>query len=274
MNRWTGKLIGGILGFFIFGPFGMLFGIFMGHMFFDNRGKSISGKTWGGILGLMFAGPLGAIAGVYFGNSFDQQRRVRGGVDDRSVFQINLISILAYVVKVDHEIKEEEVQTILGVFRKMGSGPLQMEIIKRTLVFALNQPIDLQSICANFKKVAKYEECLMLLRIVHMVVMADNVVHPNEKQAIEDIVRFLGIGLEDYRSLQGEFSRTHDRNYELLGLKRGATRIEVKRAYRKLALTHHPDRVSHLGEEYVNIAREKFQEINGAYHTILKEVSA
>ncbi|MCA9401197.1 MAG: DnaJ domain-containing protein, partial [Candidatus Omnitrophica bacterium] len=126
--------------------------------------------------------------------------------------------------------------------------------------------------CQNFKRAAKYEECLMLLRIVYLVIMADGVVHPNEKQAVEDIVRLLGITEEDYHSLQGEFSQSTDQHYDILGLKRGATKMEVKKAYRKLALTHHPDRVAHLGEEYANEAKEKFQKINDAYHKILKEL--
>jgi DnaJ like chaperone protein len=47
----------------------------------------------------------------------------------------------------------------------------------------------------------------------------------------------------------------------------------VKKAYRNLALTHHPDRVSHLGEEYRKIAEEKFKEISEAYEVIVKELA-
>ena len=45
---------------------------------------------------------------------------------------------------------------------------------------------------------------------------------------------------------------------------------EVKAAYRKMALKHHPDRVASLGEDIRKAAEEKFQEINAAKEAIYK----
>jgi len=181
------------------------------------------------------------------------------------------LSILSYVIRADHEIDRREIETVLGVFRKMGFSNDQLAVIQRTLEFALTQPIDLPRTCAHFRRIASYQERLMLLRVVYLVVMADGKVHPNEQQAAQEIARLLGIQEEDRQSLQAEFIQTHDRYYELLGLKPGATKAQIKKAYRKLALSHHPDRVAHLGEEYVQMAKEKFQKINEAYEIVLKE---
>lgn len=265
---WTGKLVGGIIGFLVLGPAGAVLGLLIGHIFFDQKGRRVAGQAWGGIIGMLFAGPLGAIAGVYLGGAFDRGHPERAQINERALFQIHLISILAYVVKVDHKVDEKEIQTILGVFQRMGQS--QLDVLQRTLRFALEQPINLEATCRQFQKVAKYEECLMLLRVVMMVVLADGVIHANERRVIEDIVRYLNITPEDHHSLWGEFSQSSDRDYEILGVKRGASRDEIKRAYRKLALTHHPDRVSHLGPEYAKVAKEKFQEINRAYEAVLK----
>lgn len=54
--------------------------------------------------------------------------------------------------------------------------------------------------------------------------------------------------------------------YELLGVDRSASAEDIKKAYRKQALKHHPDRNPDSGE-----AEEKFKEICGAYEVLSDE---
>lgn len=267
-QRWKARFWCSLLGLVLFGRFGALIGFGIGYVLDNKKGGRISGKAWGGILGLMFAGPLGAIAGVYLGSSLDKGKET---MDQKSVFQINLLSILSYVAKADGHIDPREVQTIIEIFRQFGYGSHQISIIERTLEFALKQDIDLKETCENFSKASRYEERLMLLRVVYLVAKADGVIHSSEKTAIEAIVAYLQISEGDYISLQGEFGKSVDCHYQTLGLKRGVTKQEVKRAYRKLALKHHPDRVAHLGEEYKKIATEDFKKISEAYEKVLQE---
>jgi DnaJ like chaperone protein len=37
-----------------------------------------------------------------------------------------------------------------------------------------------------------------------------------------------------------------------------------------MAVAHHPDKVAHMGEEYLKGAKEKFQQIQDAYKAIKK----
>ena len=50
--------------------------------------------------------------------------------------------------------------------------------------------------------------------------------------------------------------------YEILGISKTASADEIKRAYRELAMKHHPDRV---GAEHKKEAEERFKEISEAY---------
>lgn len=56
--------------------------------------------------------------------------------------------------------------------------------------------------------------------------------------------------------------------YEVLGLKSGASKEEVKSAYRKLAKTYHPD--MNENNPLQHLAEEKFKEIQWAYDEIMK----
>lgn len=58
--------------------------------------------------------------------------------------------------------------------------------------------------------------------------------------------------------------------FALLGLEAGATKTEIRKAYRRLAQVHHPDRFSSLGEEAVAAATATFQRINEAYEYLVK----
>ena len=58
--------------------------------------------------------------------------------------------------------------------------------------------------------------------------------------------------------------------YYFLGIPQNASAEDIKKAYRKMAVAHHPDKVAHMGEEYLKGAKEKFQQIQDAYEAIKK----
>ena len=56
--------------------------------------------------------------------------------------------------------------------------------------------------------------------------------------------------------------------YGVLGVSKGASKDQIHAAYRNRMNKYHPDKVSHLGEEFQQIAKEKSQEINRAYEMV------
>jgi len=56
--------------------------------------------------------------------------------------------------------------------------------------------------------------------------------------------------------------------HEVLGVDPQATPEEIRAAYRRLANQYHPDKVSHLGEEFRVLAEQKFKEIQEAYQKL------
>ncbi|MFO7839959.1 MAG: DnaJ domain-containing protein [Desulfosalsimonadaceae bacterium] len=67
---------------------------------------------------------------------------------------------------------------------------------------------------------------------------------------------------------QGRSGRVRD-PYAVLGIRRGASRKEIQAAYREAVQKYHPDKVSHLGEEFQDLAKKKFVEIQQAYDQLM-----
>jgi DnaJ like chaperone protein len=75
-----------------------------------------------------------------------------------------------------------------------------------------------------------------------------------------------------YRSTNASSGTSLSHAYGVLGLKSGASKEEVKKAYRKLMNEYHPDKLASKGlpESMMRAATEKAQEIGQAYELILK----
>lgn len=116
---------------------------------------------------------------------------------------------------------------------------------------------------------------LQLLNYLIIIAKVDGVVSPEEVSALKEVAGYLGLSAQDVDSMlnMGATSNQQgglDKAYKVLGISPNATDDEVKVAYRKMALKHHPDRVSTLGDDVRKAAERKFQEINNAKERIFK----
>ena len=56
--------------------------------------------------------------------------------------------------------------------------------------------------------------------------------------------------------------------YRVLKVSRQASQKEIREAYLELANQYHPDKVLHLGEEFKQLAENRFKEIQSAYEAL------
>lgn len=118
---------------------------------------------------------------------------------------------------------------------------------------------------------------LQLLNYLVIIAKVDGYVSPEEISALKELASYLGLSTQDVDSMlnMGTNSRPDSKEsieeaYKVLGISPSATDDEVKAAYRQMALKHHPDRVSTLGDDIRKAAEKKFQEINDAKERIYK----
>ena len=69
---------------------------------------------------------------------------------------------------------------------------------------------------------------------------------------------------------QGSSSDPVKSPYEILGIEPSASKKQIQAAYKTAIKKYHPDKLSHLGEEFSNLANKKFLEIQTAYDTLMK----
>jgi DnaJ like chaperone protein len=104
------------------------------------------------------------------------------------------------------------------------------------------------------------------------VAQADKHISKEEVSIIARIASALGLHQTEFDSIRSMFRQpTIESAYQILGVSRTDSVEVVKKAYRKLTLQYHPDKVAHHGEDVQRAANEKYQKVVEAYEHVKKE---
>lgn len=233
------------------------------------------GKILGGGLGLAIGGPFGAILGVVIGHhtldkgnalSFEEQRQ--------SIFFVATFSMLGKLSKADGVVSSEEIEVVEQLMQDQLRLPAEARRFAIDVFMAAKESSNTFEDYAYqfYEEFSAHPEALsslvdLLLRLAH----SDGVLHPGEQRLIDQAVAIFGIEHE-YEQLKARYSSANDldRCYEILGVEAGESFAEVKKKYRKLAMSHHPDRVQSQGlsPELAIAAEDRFKEIQHAYDVV------
>lgn len=230
-------------------------------------------------MGWVLGGPLGALAGFAVGSMFDRATgtipdegksnsfRYRTTPDD---FSMSLLVLSAAVMKADGRVLKSELNYVKQFFhRQFGKAYTNSQM--KALQELLKKEIPLRQVCMQIRHNMEHPLRLQLLHYLYGISKADGHVHASEVKVIEQIAYYLGISAKDMASIKAMFYKETGSAYKILEIEKSATDAEVKKAYRRMAVKHHPDKVSHLGEEFKKAAKEKFLKVQEAYESIKKE---
>jgi DnaJ like chaperone protein len=244
-----------------------------------------AGKWIGGIIGWMAGGPLGALAGFLIGSFFEsgldsvntfENAGTFGYGSDRDTYQ--LLVLASYIIKADGKAMHSEMETVRQMLRmNFGQEAVSQgnDIIgklfeeqKRQGWSQFKQTVN--QCCNQINRQMEYSQRLQLLNFLVMIAQADGYVDPTEVTALKECASWMGLSTNEVDSMLNLGHDDLESAYKVLGVSPNATNDEVKRAYRKLALEHHPDKVAALGDDVRKAAEKKFQEINAAKERIWK----
>ena len=258
-------------------------------------------KWIGGALGFMIAPPLGIFLGYFLGSiidgiidgsessSYQSEDYAQSGdtgsrydTGRRNSFLFSLLVLASYVIRADGKVMHSEMEYVRRFLRvNFGESSVEQgnQIILRLLEEQKKSPYLFQQrirqVCQQIAGALNYSERLQLLNFLVDLAKSDGTVPQSELNALYEIAQNMGLSRNDVDMMvnleRGSSSEgTLEEAYKVLGVSPTATDDDVKKAYRKLALEHHPDRVSALGDDVRKAAEKKFQEINAAKEKVWK----
>ena len=216
------------------------------------------------------------VASMFGGQS---KRRRRGGQDPFEFYRQRssmsdvatmLMALSAAVMKADGKVLKAELDYVKSFFSQQFGNQFTSEHLKVLKKFLDAKHIPIDQICNDIKTRMPAEVRVQLVHYMFGIAKADGNVDESEMKVIQNIAQKLGVSQTDFESLKNMFYRDVNSDYKILGVTATATDDEVKKAYRKMAISHHPDKVASMGEEYQKGAQEKFMKIQEAYENIKK----
>jgi len=241
-------------------------------------------KWIGGGLGWAAGGPLGAILGFFLGSMIDgisastqQYSDVESGPipgykprTQPGDFTVSLLVLSAAIMKADNRILKSELDYVKH-FMVSQFGVQQAEQQLLMLRDILSRDVDIVAVSGQVRQYMDYSSRLQLLHYLFGIASADGGFNVREIEMAFRIAQLLGIRQPDIESVKAMFVKDTQSAYKILEIQPDVSDEEVKKAYRKMALKYHPDRVAHLGDDVQKAANKKFQELNAAYESVKKE---
>lgn len=257
------KIIGGILGFYGFGIWGLILGMIVGSVVDVSR-SSLKMR--------ISRAPIG------------QQQQV---------FFRTLFLLMGRLAKSDGQVSQEEIQLASQVMEKMSlTGESKKQAIE-LFNQGKSSSFDLVEVLTTFQDVVGTRTTLTrtLIELLLMLAYADGEFGVEEKAFTSQVCAHLGISVSEFERIHlqikqqaqfrqhrsGSNSHLSDKEllqaaYGVLGVSESMTDAEIKKAYRKLMSENHPDKLIAKGvpEEMIVLAKERTQEIQASYDLIKK----
>lgn len=268
--KWVGCWIGGTLGTMLgSGILGTLAGFCLGSIIDEMMDSRADSNDYNTNNQDYYSQGNGYKQYQYGGQNGSSNAHSNEG--QRNSFLFSMLVLSSYIIKADNKIMHSEMEFVRQFLRQnFGEQAVNQgqEILLKLFEIQKQQGIQvfrntIHQSCAEIKHNMNVSQRLQLLNYLVIIAKVDGYVSPEEIKALKEVARHLGLTAKDVDSMlnmeNGARANSNIEDaYKVLGLSSTATDDEVKVAYRKMALKHHPDRVATLGEDIRKAAEKKF----------------
>lgn len=252
-------------------------------------------KWIAGFLGWVTWGPIGALLGFLAGSFLDVQidasrrlldsdeaagrsagaqrqagSRSYSADEQRNSFIVSLLVLSSAVIKADGQVRQAELEHVRSFIRRNFGSDVVDEAMR--MLDGLNrQTVNIYEVGGQIADHMNYSQRLQLFHYLTGIATSDGDFSASEKSVLEAIAGAVRLSKSDTVSVIAMFYKDKESAYAVLEISPSASNEEVKAAYRRMAMKHHPDKVATLGQDVQKAAAEKFRKIQEAYETIKKE---
>jgi len=256
MGYW-GKIIGGMAGFAMGGPFGAVVGAALGHAA-DHGGMPNMGFSFGNQT-MLNPARIAAMLG----------RRDQ-------VFSICVVVLAAKLAKCDGAVKRAEIDAFKRHFR---IPPESVRDIGRVFDQARENSQGFETYADQLGELFSDNRGMLedVLAALFAIARADRPLNQRELGFLMRVHRGFGLDQRAWERAQGGTSRHAQPDlpdpYAVLGLSPKATNEEVHQTWRQLMRENHPDTLAARGvlPEFIARANDKVARINAAWDRIKRE---
>jgi DnaJ like chaperone protein len=257
MVKWTGKVIGGLIGMFTLGPVGAALGVLVGHQFDSGDAQDGPGPA---------ADPA-AIGARFFSTTFE---------------------VMGHIAKADGRVSEQDIEAARAVMSELRLDPLQVRAAIAHFTtgkqpgFVLDRSLDeLARACAGRPDVLR-----IFVEIQVRAALAGSDLGRPARVLLQRTASRLGISFLELAHIEavlrirrGSFASGAQRHtveeqivqaYKVLEITPDASNEEVAKAYRRQLSRHHPDKLKANGlpDSMIEHAKQRTQQIIEAYERI------
>ena len=228
-------------------------------------------------IGFLRGGPLGAIIGGTAEHFISKkikkkQQEKLPGVVHQGQFITCLVVILTRVGMEAGPIGIKKAGVIHNfIIKNMGYAPEDLKPLDGLIREVQAKKPDLEQFIGEYKASCKNNYNLLILALCYQIILVENDLDKEIESLIKVVGLELGVSYDSHNELRKKYSLDPFKTpYSILEISSDASNEEIKKAYRKLASLHHPDRVSTGNEEVRQEAHLKFLEIQSAYKELEK----
>ena len=261
-----GKIIGGVAGLAMGGPFGAIAGIALGHAA-DSGGAGRIGTAGRNAAASLFApsGPRGRAS------PFAAPRAPQNALGRDQVFAIGVVVISAKLAKCDGPVNRREIDEFKRHFRVPAHAARD---VGRLFDQARESPESADGYALHMGEAFSDNLGVLddVLAALFAIARADKPLNGAEQTFLEGIWRGFGLGQDAWERGIGRSARpkAEDDPYAVLGVPPNIDDNALRAAWLQLMRENHPDTLASRGvpAEFIARASEKVAKINAAWDTI------